>query len=154
MTDHSTSPPHLDIPESQVSVTVRILDTGARASVAAAVFLDPVILGHELLANSPAYPFLIEHESGFKVLFDLGFRKDWQNYAPTLLKMFDSASITIEAEKDVVDVLEEGGVRKEEINAVIWRHVGPSLVVVWLTSMQQSLVFRSRRRYLTIRPPH
>jgi hypothetical protein len=154
MTDHSTSPPHLDIPESQVSVTVRILDTGARASVAAAVFLDPVILGHELLANSPAYPFLIEHESGSKVLFDLGFRKDWQNYAPTLLKMFDSASITIEAEKDVVDVLEEGGVRKEEINAVIWRHVGPCLVVVSLTSMQQSLAFRSRRRYLAVRPPH
>jgi hypothetical protein len=141
MSNNATSPPRLNIPDSQVSVTVRIIDTGSRASVAAATFLNPVVLGHEILANAPAYPFLVEHESGYKVIFDLGIRKDWQNYAPGLLKLFNSAGITIEAEKDVVDLLAEGGVRKEEINAVIWRHVGPSPACSLANKHAQSLAF-------------
>ncbi|KAJ4982687.1 metallo-beta-lactamase superfamily protein [Stagonosporopsis vannaccii] len=122
MSNNAISPPHLDIPDSQVSVTVRVIDTGTRASVPAAAFLEPAIPGHENLANSPAYPFLIEHESGRKVIFDLGIRKDWENFSPMLLKLFDTAGVKIDGDKDVVDLLEEGGVSKEEIDAVIWSH--------------------------------
>jgi hypothetical protein len=35
--------------------------------------------------------------------------------------MFKPAGVEIHGDKDVVDVLEEGGVKKEDINAVIWR---------------------------------
>jgi hypothetical protein len=113
--------PILSIPQSDATVTVRIINTGSRASISASEFFEPTIPGHEVLANSPAYSFLIEHGSGRKVIFDLGIRKDWRNFSPALLKMFEPADVEIHGDKDVVDVLEEGGVRKEEINAVIWR---------------------------------
>ena len=61
------------------------------------------------------------------MIFDLGIRKDWKNFAPTLLKLCEFAGITMQADKDVVDILEEGGIRKEEITAVIWRYASLSL---------------------------
>ena len=109
------------IPQSDATVTVRIIGTGSRASISASEFFEPTIPGHEVLANSPAYPFLIEHGSGRKVIFDLGIRKDWRNFSPALLKMFKPAGVEVHGDKDVVDVLEEGGVKKEDINAMIWR---------------------------------
>ncbi|KAH6611799.1 beta-lactamase-like protein [Boeremia exigua] len=122
MANDAIDPPSLNIPESVISVTVRVIDTGSRASVPAAAFLEPAIPGHEILEGSPAYPILVEHESGQKVIFDLGIRKDWQNFSPALLKLFEVAGVTIEGDNDVIDVLEEGGISKEKINAVIWSH--------------------------------
>lgn len=115
------SHPIPSIPQSDATVTVRIIDTGSRASISASEFFEPTIPGHEVLANSPAYPFLTEHGSGRNVIFDLGIRKDWRNFSPALLKMFKPAGVEVHGDKDVVDVLEEGGVKKEDINAVIWR---------------------------------
>lgn len=68
--------PISSIPQSDATVTVRIIDTGSRASISASEFFEPTIPGHEVLANSPAYPFLTEHGSGRNVIFDLGIRKD------------------------------------------------------------------------------
>jgi hypothetical protein len=123
MANNATKPLLLHIPESTVSVTVRIIDTGHRATVSASAFLEPTIRGHENLIDTPAFPFLIEHESGRKVIFDLAIRKDHQNYSPALLKLFEAAGMQITGDKDVLDILEEGGTRKEEIDAVIWRQV-------------------------------
>ncbi|KAJ4985088.1 metallo-beta-lactamase superfamily protein [Stagonosporopsis vannaccii] len=118
----ATDPPNLHIPNSSVSVTVRIIDSGTRLNAPASFFMEPTIPGHEVLSNSPAYPFLIEHESGKKLIFDLGIRKDWKNFAPAILTQFGAAGVEVNGDKDVIDALEEGGIRREEVDAVIWSH--------------------------------
>ncbi|KAG6825645.1 hypothetical protein H0H93_000454, partial [Arthromyces matolae] len=56
-------------------------------------------------------------------MFDLGQRKDTENCAPSVLKFFETyGKITIP--KDIIDLLTEGGIQPESIDAVVWRCVG------------------------------
>ena len=122
MSCQTAVPPPLEIPGSSVCVAVRIIDTGARLSGPTPTVVQPSYPGHEYLTNMPALPFLIEHASGKKVVFDLGIRKDWQNFSPTTMKAWHSAGVQCKGAKAVVDDLEEGGVKKEEIDSVSWRY--------------------------------
>ncbi len=71
--------------------------------------------------NSPSFSFFIEHSSGRRLVWDLGIRKDWQNYAPVLAKYIPTRNYTFEVTQNVIDILEETGIRGESIEAVIWR---------------------------------
>ncbi|CAI9633104.1 unnamed protein product [Alternaria burnsii] len=85
--------PILPVPQSDATVAIRVIDTGSRASTSASEFFKPTISGHDILANSPAYPFLIGHGSGRKAIFDFGIRKDWRNFLSALIKMFEPAGV-------------------------------------------------------------
>jgi hypothetical protein len=68
--------PPLNIPSSSSQVRVQLIDTTSKITgVPLAPFLEPPIKGHETL-DCPAFAFLVTHESGRRVLFDLGVRKD------------------------------------------------------------------------------
>ena len=70
----------------------------------------------------PSMSFLIQHPSGFKVLFDLGLRKVWQNYAENIRNHIQKR-LPIQTDPDVSDYLRKGGLESSDIDAVILSHV-------------------------------
>ncbi|OCL06121.1 Metallo-hydrolase/oxidoreductase [Glonium stellatum] len=113
--------PELNIPESSSTVKISVIDSTARLSLPFSHFLTPTLKGKESIGG-PAYSTLIEHPSGRKVLFDLGVRKDWENMAPIIVGTAKKAGWSIKVEKNVAEILEERGLRTEDIEAVIWSH--------------------------------
>jgi hypothetical protein len=113
--------PNLDIPSSSTSVIVRVIDVANISNVPADAVLTPSVPGYTTLTTAPSFVFLLEHPSGQKVLFDLGVRKDWENLAPAIVERFKKVGHKPSATKNVSEVLDEAGVGKDSIKAVIWR---------------------------------
>jgi len=84
------------------------------------LFATPVFPHFTSMEGFPAFAFLIEHPSKRKVLFDLGVRKDFENYSPGIAKRIADWNITVE--KDVREQLEENGVSGDDIESIIWSH--------------------------------
>ena len=134
------TPPKLNIPESEAIVNVRIIDTTSHIKgVPVSLFCEPEIKGHDVL-DCPAYSFLVEHPSGRKLLWDLGVRKDLENFSPSIVKRIKDGGWQITVEKNVADRLQEGGVKPEEIESIIWRYILPS--------KRQRIVFLADRPFL------
>jgi hypothetical protein len=92
-----------------------MIDTTARMTVRAESFVEPVQPGHELL-NLSAVAFLLDHEpSGRKVMFDLGVRKDYWNYAAILQKRIGTVIPSLKVDKSVPEILGENGIGLESI---------------------------------------
>lgn len=116
------SPPRLNIPHSDVTVKVSIIDTTSHiAGIPTNIFVQPPIKGYDCL-DCPAYSFLIEHPSGKRLLFDLGVRKDWENLAPRVVEHIRKGGWKVEVEKDVAEILRENRVQPESIDAIVWRY--------------------------------
>lgn len=113
------SPP-LHIPESPHTVKVSIIDTTSRVHIPTVPFFQPAIKGFGFL-DCPAFSFLIQSSSGRSLLFDLGVRKDWQNLAPVVTDWIQEWGAKVTVEKDVAEILEDNGVKRESIEAIIWR---------------------------------
>lgn len=115
-------PPPLNIPESHNAVNVHIIDSTARLrDLPTKDFFEPDFVGFDTL-DIPSYSFLIEHPpSSRRVLFDLGLRKDWRNLAPEVVGYIKDEGWSITVEKDVAEILSEGGIRLDSIEAIIWR---------------------------------
>ncbi|KAL5342101.1 metallo-beta-lactamase superfamily protein [Aspergillus crustosus] len=116
--------PQLAIPESSHTVTVQAIDTTLQLYVRAENFLNPVIPGHETW-NCPAMAFLITHsETGRKVLFDAGARKDYWNYSPLIADRF-AKGVNVKGlriDMGVHEVLTAAGIELESLEAVVWSH--------------------------------
>jgi len=86
-------------------------------------FLEPKYKGKDYLSG-PSYAFLIQHGSGKRILFDLGIRKDWENYSPVLVNNFKSRGWELGAEHNTADILQDNGldVSGGAIDAVVWSH--------------------------------
>lgn len=87
------------------------------------MIVEPSIPGHDVL-ECPAYSFLVEHTSGRKLLYDLGTRKDWENFSPLVNGLLKQHELKIEVEKGVAEILQDGGVAVADgaIEAIIWSH--------------------------------
>ncbi len=138
------SPPILDIPTSEYTVRVRMIDPGAVMTVKAELFIKPVQKGHELL-NLTCVAFLIEHApSGKKVMFDLGVRKDYWNLAPVIQKRLGAAIPSLRVDGDTPAVLQENGISLESIGRFgLWCHsvsaVSGSCILCLLETSRTSL---------------
>ncbi|KAJ7692333.1 beta-lactamase-like protein [Mycena olivaceomarginata] len=114
----------LGIPASDVTVSVKAFNvvSDARAvSIPAAMFMQPVLAGHEAY-RAPVFAFLVEHAAtGRRVMFDLGVRKDPENAAPRIAEMF-KAGWAMPVERDIVEQLGDEGVDLGSIDSVIWSH--------------------------------
>lgn len=86
-------------------------------------FMAPAVPGLDTFATSPSLCFLLEHPSGRKVVWDLGIRKDYANYAPKIAEYLPTTKYTIQVEKNVADILQNHGVEAADVEAVIWRCV-------------------------------
>ncbi|KIX94713.1 uncharacterized protein Z520_09403 [Fonsecaea multimorphosa CBS 102226] len=115
-------PPALNIPSSNSTVSVKIIDSTSWIEATLGSLFGPTIPGHDKLA-CPAFAFLIEHEHlNRKILFDLGTRKDWENLAPSIVNTIKAHKWGVAAEKNVSEILSENGVALESIEGIIWSH--------------------------------
>ncbi|EHL02466.1 putative N-acyl homoserine lactonase AttM [Glarea lozoyensis 74030] len=115
-------PPDLKIPSSDATVRVRIIDTTSRISgIPIDGFMRPSIKGFEYL-NCPAFSFLIEHPSSRNLLFDLGVRKDIENFSPRIINRIKEGGWKVTVEKSVRDQLSDNNVKPSSIEAIIWSH--------------------------------
>jgi glyoxylase-like metal-dependent hydrolase (beta-lactamase superfamily II) len=122
MTNMAEGLPHLKIPSSSTVVKVRIIDTTTSINgIKLGGFVQPEIKGHTVL-DCPAFAFLIEHESGRKLLFDLGVRKDHENLAPRIVNRIKSGGWKVAVKQGVREQLEANGVDGKDIEGIIWSH--------------------------------
>lgn len=110
----------MDIPASQETVTVRIIDTTCRID-APNDFVEPRIKGTERL-DCPSFAFLIEHNSGRKLLFDLGVRKDIDKLPPAIQNYFEHGKVRVSVEDDVHSLLVSNQFDPQEVEGIIWSH--------------------------------
>lgn len=115
--------PDLKIPESSKTVDVRIIDTTTWiAGIKLDAFLTPPIKGYNEL-QIPSFSFLIEHESGRKILFDLGVRKNFESgFSPRISDRMKKGGWKVKVDKHVREILEENGVQGKDIESIIWSH--------------------------------
>ncbi|KAI1676098.1 Metallo-beta-lactamase superprotein [Pyrenophora tritici-repentis] len=75
--------------------------------------------------HAPIYCFLVSNPcTGQHLLFDLGVRPDWRNYAPKTAALIGATTVVTPG-SDVAGVLDADdsvGIRSTDINAVIWSH--------------------------------
>jgi glyoxylase-like metal-dependent hydrolase (beta-lactamase superfamily II) len=115
-------PSALRLPTGDSRCLVYAIDTTCNLTVPADTLVEPVIKGHELM-NFPTVSFLIVHkQSGRKILFDLGCKRDFWNLPPPISSVIDAKVPGIKVEKSLADVLEEGGIRLDSLEAAIVSH--------------------------------
>lgn len=115
------SPIAVAIPPSNSIVSVSIIDTTswARKLDCADLFL-PRFPGLETF-DICSYAFLITHHDRH-VLFDLGIKKDWEEgLIPSTAARLKGSGAVVTVEKELLDILRDGGVDPGKIDAVVWR---------------------------------
>jgi hypothetical protein len=113
----------VQLPRGDIVVSVSLVNPVNFGPAVLSRFMAPAVPGLEKFQSSPSHSFLLEHPSGRRLVFDLGIRKDYQNYAPKIAAYIPTTKYNIEVEKNVVEILEAGGVPAESVEAVIWRCV-------------------------------
>lgn len=117
------SPPLLNIPAKEQCVTVKLIVAGLVKGPNINALLSPHIQGHDVYSG-PSYSFLIEHHLNSqtrRLLFDLGIRKDWKNLSPVTVKRIKTAMWDLQVEHNVEEILEIGGVSRNDVEGIIWR---------------------------------
>ncbi|KAH9815690.1 Metallo-beta-lactamase superfamily [Teratosphaeria destructans] len=121
-------PPNLHIPPSDHTVHVSIIDTtGHVRGIPAAAFMKPDVPGLDRLL-APCFSFLIQRQNQSSpskydhLLFDLGIRKDIENSPTAIVDRISGHGFEVTVEKNVVEVLEEGGSDPRQIGGIIWSH--------------------------------
>jgi len=123
MSPSPVAPPKIDIPTAKSTVEVSIIDTTSRITgINAHKFLTPQIPQVPFISG-PAYSFFIKHAPTNKaILFDLGVRKDWENYPPAVVDRLKSGTMEVTVEKNASEILVENGIKLETIDNIIWSH--------------------------------
>jgi hypothetical protein len=125
-TAYAITPSDIVIPLSSQTVTVKLLEAFPRFAGPGQIFYTPApgATAGDVLA-APGLVFLIEHdETGRRVMFDIGLRKDYDQLAPVIAQSgfgFGKGKLDAVIDKDVPTQLQEGGVDLGSIEAVIWR---------------------------------
>ena len=109
------------LPRGREAISVKMINPVNFGPAIIKRFMEPPVPGVEKKKPGPVLTFLLEHSSGKKLVFDLGIRKDYHNYAPVIAEYIPTTNYDIRVTKNVVDILEENGIHGEEIDAVIWR---------------------------------
>lgn len=101
---------------------VRIIDSTSRITdLPADVLMKPEMPGMKNMPALPTWSFLVEHDSGRKLLFDLGVPVDWRELAPSVAKRLTTNGWEISVQKPTVELLKDGGIESSEIEAIVWR---------------------------------
>ena len=114
--------PAIEIPSGS-TITVKLINPVNFGPVQISRFMAPAVPGMETFEQIPSLCFLLEHPSGRKLVWDLGIRKDYDNYSPKIAQYIPLAYSRIECTKSVADVLQDHEYSLDAIEAVIWRYV-------------------------------
>jgi glyoxylase-like metal-dependent hydrolase (beta-lactamase superfamily II) len=122
--------PKLNIPSSDATCKLSIINTTCDLTVYANTLVEPPIAGHEYL-NLPTIAHLITHaSSGRQILFDLGCQKDFWNLPGPKFEVIEARVPGVRVSKDYAsEVLEAGGLDLERVEAAVishhhWDHTG------------------------------
>lgn len=116
------STPHIDIPLASNTVKVHLINPVNFGPAQIHRFMAPPVPGLETFKTSPSHSFFVEHSSGRKLVFDLGIRKDYQNYSKKIAEYLPTTKYDIQVTQNVADILQEHGTELSDIEAVIWSH--------------------------------
>lgn len=111
------------VPAGDKAVNVKLINPVSFGPSRLHRFMTPSIPGFEGHSTCPSFSFLLEHPSGRRLVWDLGIRKDFQNYSPKIAEYIPTTKYKIDAPKNVADTLEENGIPGKDVEAVIWRYV-------------------------------
>jgi glyoxylase-like metal-dependent hydrolase (beta-lactamase superfamily II) len=122
-------PPDLNIPHSDSTVEVSIIDTTSHLKLPSLMLIEPEVAGFNTL-DACCYGFLIKHRSTNSqtqskydtLVFDLGIRKDWENSAASIVAQVTPFKSNIHIEKDVATILRENDQDLNEVGGIIWSH--------------------------------
>ncbi|KAF8905747.1 beta-lactamase-like protein [Gymnopilus junonius] len=112
---------------NQAFCNVSALDGGA-LSAAEELFIMNSTPGHKDIL--PSLCFLIQHsEKPFKFLFDLGIRRDVENYPPMVVERLFTVFGVETGYGDSISSLEKGGIKPDDIDFICishlhWDHTG------------------------------
>lgn len=108
----------MSIPNYEVS----IINTTTDIVVPSWAFVQPILKGHESM-NMPTFAFLIKNKKlGKNIMFDLGCRKDWWNFAPAAYNSIKNGIPGLNIPKNINEILEEGKEDVGKIEGIIWSH--------------------------------
>ncbi|KAH7135286.1 beta-lactamase-like protein [Dendryphion nanum] len=113
---------HVQVPRGDVAIQVSLINPVNFGPAQIHRFMAPPVPGLETFKTSPSFSFFIQHPSGRSLVFDLGIRKDHQNYSKKIADYLPTTKYDIQVSKNVVEIIEEQGIRSENIEAVIWSH--------------------------------
>lgn len=117
----ATTSPFAELPSGETALTVKLINPVNFGPAILNRFMAPPVPGLETFKTSPSLSFLLEHPSGRRLVFDLGIRKDYQNYSKSITEYLPTTKYDIQVEKNVADILAEDGISGSDIEAVIWR---------------------------------
>lgn len=141
-------PPDVHIPAG-VTISVKLINPVNFGPSKLSRFMEPPVEGLQGHPSVPSLCFLLEHHSGRKLVWDLGIRKDYTNYAPNIAEYIPTTGYTIDAPKNLSEILEDEGIPLRDIEAVIWRYVygsGEICVTVFWANARQPLALGSHWR--------
>ncbi|KAL9007756.1 MAG: hypothetical protein Q9173_007043 [Seirophora scorigena] len=125
MADHdiqSRQKPSLNLPKSDSTVEVSMINTTTEIVVPSWAIVRPVLKGHETM-NMPTFAFLIKNKKlGKSIVFDLGCRKDWWNFAPAVYNVINDGIPGLNVPKNINEILEDGKEDVGKIGGMIWSH--------------------------------
>lgn len=116
-------PSKIRLPSGDKTMSVKMINPVNFGPAILQRFMAPAVPGLETFETSPSLCFLLEHPSGRKMVWDLGIRKDYHNYAPEIASYLPTTNYKIQVTKNVIDILEDNGVHAIDIEAVVWRLV-------------------------------
>ena len=119
-------PPDLDIPHSDATVEVSIIDSTSHLTLPSLMLVEPELPGFNTI-TAPCYSFLIKHHSTNpqqqnkydNLIFDLGIRKDWKNGPASIVAQAKPFESNIHIEKDVATILRENGQSLEDVGGIV-----------------------------------
>lgn len=125
----------LPIPATnQAYCTVSALE-GGQMTAPEDLFITNPVPDFSKSITLPSLCFLIQHSTnGHKFLFDLGIRRDMENYPPAVQKtIFKAPSVLVDASQDCISSLAKGDTKPDDIDYVCishihWDHTGDSSV--------------------------
>ena len=119
----------INIPASNSTCTVRIIDTTSYGKCAAQFLFQPSVPGHNVAAF-PCFAFLITNNTtNTHILFDLGIRKDWRDGYPqsSIISNIvgDDKLMHVSVEKSITEILDAQPdiASTKDISAAIWSHI-------------------------------
>lgn len=102
--------PPVQLPVGSATISVKLLNPVNFGPSQINRFMSPPVPGLETFPSVPSFSFLLGHPSGRNLVFDLGIRKDYQNYSKKVADYIPTTKYKIDVEQNVVDILEAHGV--------------------------------------------
>lgn len=109
-------------PPGSTTITVKLINPVNFGPSILNRFMAPPVPHLETFKDCPSLSFLLEHPSGRRLIWDLGIRKDYQNYAPSIANYIPTTNYTFDVTQNVADILIEGGINLSSVEAIIWSH--------------------------------